>query len=65
MQWTVLNTELRSNLLLLSFELTRVKVYQLGDGGEGTVMVDIEPVVVELMDSVVLYIVHMASILSY
>lgn len=28
-------------------------------------LVDVEPAVVELMDSVVLYTVHMASILSH
>ncbi|RXN19891.1 coiled-coil domain-containing 42 like-2-like protein [Labeo rohita] len=38
---------------------------KLGESGEVVAVVDVEPAVVELMDSVVLYIGHVSSILSH
>ncbi len=49
----------------LPFELTGVIVHQLCESGEVVALVDVEPAVVALMDSVVLYIVLNVSILSH
>ncbi len=49
----------------LPFELTGVIVHQLCESGEVVALVDVEPAVVALMDSVVLYIVLNVSILPH
>lgn len=49
----------------MPFELTGVIVHQLCERGEVVALVDVEPAVVELMDSVVLYIVNIVSFLSH